>query len=379
MNVRKFATHRGYVKPLVGVVAAAALLLTFWIGIAQTDRLILTQTAEYDIGFKCPVTATFNPDFTRLWVLMYGCVSGNYSLHAFDAPDWSPVTLDTGDFGEQLAIMDNSYIPTEASAMVFTRGDTLDFRYQDGNTSAYVSLAVDITNGTVEAVADAFVVSEETMNGLVPDFAGYPEFAIYNADHTVAAVPSDTAWIIIDMNTQTVLFDIQYEVSEGNSAIASFSPDGTTLYMAELDNPDDFSDYTATLTSYSLPEGVPGDSLSVPSAFLWVSPDRALAVALLGEDGDALAIVDLTSGEVSPPVDIFEAPQRVLRCLNRDSDLSDLNYMSSGKLYVSSLNWLPDSSGFVTVNSYARDGAGAGGFCAFNFSRLREYTVETGT
>jgi len=379
MKLIRFAARYRGVKNLFGMAMAVGSLLTLSAAAAQSGSIALTQTAEYDIGFKCPVTATFNPDFTRLWVLMNSCGSTRYSLQAFDAPDWSPVTLDTGDLSEQLAIMDGSLIATEASAMAFTQDGTLDIRYLDDNTAESVSLTINTITGTVETAADAFVLSEETMNTLIPGFVSYPEFAVYNADHTLAAVPSDTAWTIIDLKTRTILFDIEDGVSEGAVTSANFSRDGSTLYMGVLNNPDDVSDYSATLVSYSLPDGEQGESVLVPSPFVWISPDETRAVALIGDISDALAVVDLTNSEVSPSVGIFEAPQRILNCLNRDGDVSDLNYMSSGKLHVSSLNWLPDSSSFVTVNTYGADGAGAGGLCAFNFSRLREYTIEIGT
>ncbi|MDZ4768762.1 MAG: hypothetical protein SGJ24_06505, partial [Chloroflexota bacterium] len=202
------------------------------------------------------------------------------------------------------------------------------------------------------------------------------EFAVYNADHTVAAVSSDSATYIIDLSTGALMFDIQYE---GYSGIASFSSDGSTLYMADLNNPDDYTDYSATLVSYSLPDGERGEGVPVPSFLVWVSPDGTQAVSLIGEAGDALAVVDLTTGEVSPPVGIFEAPQRLLNCLNRNGDLSDFNTMSRGELYVTGLKWLPDSTGFVTVNSYLGDSGPGTRLCALNFSRLREYSVESGT
>jgi len=375
MKLMKFTTYDSFVKSLIAVVVVTVSLLTVWGSLAQSESITVTQTAEQDIGFKCPVSSTFNPEMSRLWVLMDNCRTRRFSLHAFDAPDWSPVTLETGDFSEPLAIMDNVFI-LEYSAMAFTPDGLLEIRYQDGNTSENVSLAVNTTTGTVEASADAFILSEESMDALIPGFDGYPEFAVYNADHTVAAVSSDSATYIIDLSTGALMFDIQYE---GYSGIASFSSDGSTLYMADLNNPDDYTDYSATLVSYSLPDGERGEGVPVPSFLVWVSPDGTQAVSLIGEAGDALAVVDLTTGEVSPPVGIFEAPQRLLNCLNRNGDLSDFNTMSRGELYVTGLKWLPDSTGFVTVNSYLGDSGPGTRLCALNFSRLREYSVESGT
>lgn len=374
MKLSKFTTLSGYARLVVGVVIVIGFSTMGSGSVAQSQRITLTETAEHNIGFRCPLAATFNADFTRLWVLQsgkYGCAIAFHSLQAFEIQDWSPVLPDTGAFGEQLAILAGSAI-TDSSAMAFTSDDTLDIRYISKNINKNFSLA--IINGTVNASQDTFILSEETLGTLISD-STYPEFAIYNANHTLAAVPSDTTWYIVDMNARTLLFDVP------NSGTVRFSSDGTTLYVTELNNPDDPSDYSATLVSYSLPDGERSDkSIPVPSFILWVSPDHTRAAVLLGENGDALVVVDLTSGEISAPVDVFEAPQRVLNCQNRKGDMRDLNFMSSGELPIMSLNWLPDSSGFVTVNTYNGDGSSGGvNFCAWDFSRLREYRVETGT
>ncbi|MEP6985297.1 MAG: hypothetical protein ABI970_06860, partial [Chloroflexota bacterium] len=79
----------------------------------------------------------------------------------------------------------------------------------------------------------------------------------------------------------------------------------------------------------------------------------------------------------SQPITIPEKPHAPTECLNSGKKISaDVGFMTRGDLFVMDLIWVPDSSGFATVNSYLGDGSGGGGFCAFDYSRLRVYQVQ---
>jgi hypothetical protein len=93
---------------------------------------------------------------------------------------------------------------------------------------------------------------------------------------------------------------------------------------------------------------------------------------------DQIAVMDLAGNLTSEPVAIFEEPRHATICANDGRDISDVDFTVSGRLTLVDVDWLPDSSGFFTVNSYGGEGAGGGRLCLFNYSRLRQYTVAGG-
>src|SRR5438045_1697122 len=99
---------------------------------AQAATPVVTQTAEYNIGFGCPVTATLAPDQTVLWVLMNNCGSGRYTLQGFNVRDGSPIKADDKDFAEVLKPLTDKWIYSTTKPLAFTPDGVVDLRYNDG-------------------------------------------------------------------------------------------------------------------------------------------------------------------------------------------------------------------------------------------------------
>jgi hypothetical protein len=93
-------------------------------------------------------------------------------------------------------------------------------------------------------------------------------------------------------------------------------------------------------------------------------------------DRSELQIVDLSGGAASATSNLLEPPQAVTICLNDGRSISDLGFIRSGYMTLTSLHWLPDSSGIALTLSSNGEGAGGGAPCMFNYSRLRTYSVE---
>jgi hypothetical protein len=358
---------------ITGIILTILLGLTILPAHSQSVSLIVTQAAEYDIGFDCPAAATLDPAGEIFWALMHNCGSGGYSLRGFNVADGSPVNDETDDFADALAVLDNTYFYHDYNPLGFLADGTLDIRYNDPDSYDMLNLRLDLASGAAEQP------SSEDFNTWVRRLTEYPEITVYNADHTMAVAIGETTLHILDLQAETELFQIEAE-GEAYGYVPSFSPDGASLYVGKFNNPEDMDDYSSTLSVYSLPGGDLLSTYNVPSALIRISPDGKFGAASIGDsqgNGDHLVMVELESGATSEPIPMFEPPAPVTTCLNSGNDVSDVDFTARGLLPLSGLSWLPDSSGFVTAHTYLGDAAGGGSLCIFNYSRMRLYTVES--
>lgn len=363
-------------RPLLPVILALLILPSAFPppAAAQTGAPALALQAEYNIGLDCPVSAALDTTGV-LWVLMDNCFDYDHTLRGFRVEDGSPVSAGSADdFAAALA--DLAEVFPWDTTMTFTPDGALDIFY-----STYTSPQTYDTRNLrlgirTEAPADtrAILPTLQALEELIPGFAGYPEATVYSADHTRAVAVEETRFTVIDLQAGEVLLTMAIPAGTYGS-FPTFTADGQLLAIARLNDPDDYNTLESTLTFYNLPGGEEVATIPVPTPYLWLSPDRRTAAALL--DTDTLIAIDLTSGNASQPLDIFERPTSVPRCLNNGQDVSDVGYTTRGDLYLMDLEWLPDSSGFLTINSYMGDGAqGSGSDCIFNYSRLRLYSVR---
>ncbi len=363
-------------------VIAALALLSLLPGVfqppaaAQTASPVLTLEAEVDIGFDCPVSATPDPAGDILWVLMDNCDGGSYTLRGFRIADGSRVAGRGDDFAPALTDLRNGFVDSFVLPLAFTPDGALDIfylAYTAPRTEEIRNIRLRLDGG--DPVDErAILPALETLQALIPGYDGYVGMTVYSPDHTRAIAIEETRFTIIDLQAGTVLLTI--DAPEGTfGTIPGFSADGEVLVFPRLNAPEDFDRLDSTLRLYSLPEGDLLATYDVPSPSLWLSPDRRVVAALLGDD--QLIVTDLASGNTSQPIRIFEPPTPVRRCLNSGKEVSGVDYVTRGVLYLTGLIWLPDSSGFLTVNSYMGDGAqGSGSDCLFNYSRLRRYSVR---
>jgi hypothetical protein len=358
----------------LGFILCIVTMMALFTGIstAQDDSLNLTQTAEYDIGFDCPLASTFDPTGTKLWLLMNNCGSRGYNLQTYDVSDGTNVT--ENDYADALLTLDTIYVDTFINPLAVTPDGDLSIRYNDPDTYESINLLIPVaTDG------EATTIKSDSYNALMAIMSEYPEFSIYSSDHTQVVATGGTSLHVVDVQAESEIVEIELEGSTDN-AIASFSADGTALYVTRLTNPDDYDDYSSTLFIYSLPDGELLSQYEVPSFIVWVSPDGKYAAAQVGSsnigDRDDLYVTELESGRTSPAQTLLEEPHSVTTCLNTGADMTDVNFMTSGIFSNAGLQWLPDSSSLILPLSYGGEAAGGGTPCYFNYSRLRSYIVE---
>ena len=350
------------------------LLAYTGIGSAQEPELAVEQTVEYDIGYACPVASTLDPAGAILWVLMDNCGYSDFSLHGFHVADGTPANADTDLFAPALEPLDDQWMYANTQPMTFTPNGALDILYNEAE--AYDTRNLRLPFGAEAADEPTVLLTNEALSEIIPGYAGYPDLTVYNADHTLAAV-SDVASIhVIDLHTGDDLLQVPM-TPDAYDSMPYFSADGQRLYVATWKNREDVDDYSSVLRVYSLPDGAVLETYDVPSALLTISPDGQYATATIGDsqgESETLLVVELETGRTSAPFQVFEAPRKV-ECMNRESDFSDLDLLTSGSLPIRDITWLPDSSGFFTVNSYLGESSGGGGACYWNYSRLRHFSV----
>ncbi len=334
-----------------------------------------TLAAEYNIGFSCPVSATLSPDQKAIWVLMDNCGSGGFKLLGFNTADGSPVTGNDQNYADVLAPLKDQWVYSDIKPLAFTPDGIVDIRYSNADTYDALNLRFAL-NGDKPAPTDFTLLTTDTIQSLISGYAGYPETTTYNADHTLAVVIDTNAFHIIDLKTGTERLLIDVSPSTDYS-IPSFSQDSKRLYVSTSKNPDDGNDAHSTLSAYDLADGKLLKSVDLPSSLNVVSPDGRFAVGYVGGQYDAgLIVTNLETDASSPSILVNEPSHPVTECLNTGKKLKGLDFKTSGELPVIDIVWLPDSSGFLTVNSYQGEGSSGAPPCIWNYSRLRQYKIQ---
>ncbi len=349
-------------RPLMFVVLTVMLSQVVSVR-AQADAPGLTLTAEHDIGFDCPVASAVQPKIDVLWVLMDSCGGSRFSLHAYNlttgaALDRAPIKLDQIDGGAV-------YMYSFTTPLAFTPGGMLEVFTFSYDTHERTSLKIDPYSGAVTTDAEA----DERVNQLVRQVSEYGEQAVYSPDHTFAVAPDDVNLHVLDIAREKLLSEINAPLGQ-----VVFSPDSQQVYISVFDEPDNMENYSATTSVYQLPDGALVKTLAVTTGFIFPSPDGRYLAAQVNDS--QLGVIEVATGAMSPLVEMWEKPGRALKCENDGRDISDVDFPRSGRLTLSSVEWLPDSSGFVTLNSYGGEGAGGGRLCRFNHSRLRQYIID---
>ncbi len=348
-----------------GVILILGLILSISSGMpvsAQPGPLSFALTAEHDIGFDCPVTSALDPDGTTVWVLMDDCGGASYTLRAFSLENGAPLNDADHAFAGALTVLE----PGMASSV-----DTWLAVLPDGSFSIYYP-GEDYIPRHLTLAPDGTAVTGDTFGQLAASLTEYPEYSSYSADHTRAVVTGPDGFHVIDLasNTELVAIDAPWAY---DGAFAAFSYDAQQLYVMRGATADP-NDPAAILTIYNVSGGDLVSSIDLSGYLVWPGPDgHTLAISL---SDDSLALYDVAAQTTGPAVPIYEPPHTVTTCLNDGRDVSDIGFQTRGKLDITDLKWLPDGSGFVTVNTYWGDGAGGdAGVCIFDYSRLRQYVV----
>jgi len=337
---------------------------------AQDSNLSLTQTAEYDIGFDCPVNSVLDATGEMIWVLMDNCFGFGYKIHAYDISTGEQIN--TNDYIDELTMLDGVYIDVFSKPLGLTPDGHLSIRYNDPETYESINILIPITSD-----GEVTTVKKASYDELLASYSEYPDFSIYSSDHTKVIAIGTTSFYVIDVQTETEIAEFPVEDTT-DSATAMFSVNGENLYIIHYNSEDDI---TSTLFIYNISTGSLLGEYQVPSSAIWVSPDEAYVAANIFSfnvgDVNELVILDLETGLTSNAVNLDEDPAPVTKCLNSGNDMSDVDFMTTGRFSFSELYWSSDSSSITIPLSYGGEAAGGSGTtCIFNYSRLNTYNFE---
>lgn len=350
---------------------------------SQNAGVMFSKTAEYDIGFKCPVASTLDPSDTQIWLLMDDCRGWFYTLAVYNIADGSLVEMP--DYATELEPL-NLYDADEVNMrivsiwtnpMAFTPEGDLSIRFAslnfDEDTSATYTLIIPVATG-----GEVSLQENATLDEFLLQYNEYFYDAVYNHDHTQIAIWDDSSLHIIDIATETEIGEIGAE-GDPYTTFLSFSDDNATLRAVHLNVTDSINladDPTTSLSIFSLPDGELLNQYDLPSYLVWVNADVSMvAFTLFDNAGNdiGLAIMDLATGEMSQPLDMNEAPVSITKCLNTGQSTTDYNYVSTGEFRYNELHWLADDT---LLGGFSFNGDGFNE-CYFNYSRLRIFSVAS--
>lgn len=350
----------------IGIVLVLALASMTVYG--QAEIITLEKTAEYDIGFDCPVASALQPGTETLWILMDNCFGGNYSVTPHDVQNGQIL-------GESIpveAIGDYDIVISFGSPLAFVSDHVLQIVFFKDDSYDYSSVRVDITSGAITTDSE----NDAAVNALMRQYTEYPESTYFGPGHRLGVVMAPESLHVLELATGRLVFEMDVAAAD-YSVFPRISDDEQLLYLPRINEPDNYDSYATTLSIYRLEDGTLMETMPLPYPFIYPNSDDTYAAIII--DDSQLGVVDLSSGTISETLDIWEAESRALKCLNNGNDLSDLDFTKSGRLRLADLTWLPDGTSFTSVNSYGGEGAqSSGGVCIFNYSRLRQYQVSRG-
>lgn len=331
-----------------------------------TDNLTLTLIEDRKIGTDCPQASALSPSGTTIWVLMDNCeFSDHYFLHFnVGSSDFELDTNNGEDYASSLLGLDEVYIDSLLSSTLTVGVD------------GFPQLLLPNSDGSIQSVNTSTTPSSDNsaLGEILSTISDYPEFSVFNNNHTMVAANGADGIHILDVATSTEVLSIEIEGGT-DYVFPQFSPEGQSIDLIILNNPEDPNSSTSTLYRYSIPDGELQLELDLLSSLAWLSPNGQYVLLWMGDD--ELVVTEPATGGVSDFLHMYDEPRLMTDCANDTSlDPSTLEVVWSGFLPPIGIHWLPDSSGFVTLNSYMGAGAESiGSTCAFSESRLRLYRV----
>lgn len=359
MRSIKWLTLRLFSTLLLGLVMFTAQA-------QESPNVTLTLAEERRLGTDCPAASALSPAGDILWVLMHNCGYEDYYLLNFAIGDnsFEFKTNDGEDYTSALTGLDGIYFDGLLNPPLSV-GDNGSVQIQVYNSDGNIQMFRP-SDGSSEVNP---ALTEQIINTAL-----YPEFAVFNPDQSAVAVIGEDAVHIFDTQSASEVLAITVEENIDYLQVR-FSADGKSIDLIMPNNPDDPNATTATLYRYSVPDGELQMEQSLLTSLAWISPNGQYVLLWMGED--ELVVTEPATGGVSEILHMYDAPRAITECANEDGfDPTDLGATWDGFLPPMGINWLPDSSGFVVVNSYMGDGAASdNATCAFSESRLRRYTV----
>jgi hypothetical protein len=336
------------------------------------DAPQFSLVSEFSLGDYCPAEGVISPDGSVVWVLMYDCI-GDYgvSIQAFSVADGTPVGEPIGPFdmeisGIRLGLMDSPIMALHDDGTL-----TVDF-VDTWDTGTTASFTVDTATGAITPDADSpRVLTTDEIFASMPDFTGFTDFFWYNDDRSLALTRDDQAIFVFDVASGQVVLRV---VPPGplDYVGSMFGPERNHLYAWAWAEPGTSGILAGTLYEWDIPSGELVSATEYPYFPSASSPDGRFSVVSTVPCCEVvnIAVMDLANVSVSDPLLTKTRLDLLEICKSTGRPTTNYDWASDDPL-ERDLIWLPDSSGFVTLNSDEF----SQGSCRSNDSRMRVYSV----
>jgi len=354
--------------------AVAFLLLVLPLfGASAQDSPQLSVVMEFPLGDACLITGVVSLDGSVVWALVTDCI-GDYatSVLAFSISDGTLVGQSTEPFQMDIAGTDlfgfDRPIVLNQDGML-----TVDFVNWEMGTTA--SFAVDTASGAVTPVVDSprFLTADDILN-TIPDFTGYTDYLTYSDDRTLAMTQDDAMLYLFDVVSGEEIMRLAPPGGVDYAAVW-FGPNNEHLYVSQMIEPGNYDNPAQTLYVFDIPSGDLVSTAEVPHRIYSVSPDERFLVVstpVMGGDNESLAVFELSTAALSESLPTRSTQVNLNICKN-DGREAPMPWTSDDPNLVDIL-WLPDSSGFVTLQS--EEFSSGPNPCQTNDSRMRVYAVS---
>jgi hypothetical protein len=369
MSWKSLLKSIGWSLAVILVVGVSVAPIQFQAGAQGVPQL--QRMSEFSLGDLCPLSgALMSPDGETVWSVVSNCATDNaVSVVGLSVADGS-VSARSQHLGIEIAGEQTFFYDPSLS----WGGDgTLNVDLTHVMSGVTTSFTVDQESGAVRSVANSpRVLTRAVVRAALPSFGGRLDSVRYSDDRSLAVTGDVSTLYVFDVASGELVTS-QTPAPDGQLSWTWFSPDGRHVYATEYVEPDNWDNFAVNLYIYDAATGDQVAVHEVPFAIINLSPDERFALLRTGGPrqnvAPSLTVFDLVNGTLSTSLATASTAITLDTCKN-DGRAAVSPWVSDDPTR-SSVVWLPDSSGFVTLNSDSF----SYGTCLSNDSRLRVYAV----
>jgi hypothetical protein len=306
-----------------------------------------------------------------LWALVTNCISDYAaSLQAWSVADGSLLDsigpFEMGISGTDLFGFDRP--------LALDEDGTLTADFVDWMTGATASFAVDPATGAITPVSESpRILTADAIYAALPGFSGYTDYLTYSDDRALALTLDEALLYVFDVASGA---EIMRLAPPGGVEYASvwFGQNGDHLYVSQMVEPGNYDNPEQVLYVFDIPTADLVSATAVPHRVYSVSPDERFLIVstpVYGGENESLAVFEPATGRMSESLPTRSTPITLNICKN-DGRTTEFGWTSDDPTLVDII-WLPDSSGFVTLQSETF--SSGPNPCVTNDSRIRVYSV----
>jgi hypothetical protein len=232
--------------------------------------------------------------------------------------------------------------------------------YVNGESRAAYALVLDEASSQFVWDDERMMLTGDAIEAATSTPAGYFTYASYGPDRSLAALVDDPKRqiVVMDVASRSVEKRLDYP-RDLDVSYVQFSADGQHLYLIAFVDPDNELDDRVRFMIIDMADNTVRMDTELPASVLWVSPDEHYAV--LDTLEYVMVVVDLQTGVFSDPIDYLLSEAAVANCDTPDTGMIVMDVL-----------WLPDSSGFITLESPIENTDIA---CDAVSTKMRHFTV----